>query len=305
MNTAPSTADVPIRATVFTGHWPKVPFEEMPEVIPSGTFSPSTATLISGATEIVLIDALHLLAEVQELGDLIERTGKKLTTIYITHDHADHYLGIGPLLKRFPEAKCVALPSVVESMKQTREGAVGQWHLLFGDTSVAFGPYPEPLEGDTLWVDGSPIKIIEVKQADIHPSSIVHVPALDLVVAGDAIYNEIHPMLGLSTPAEWSDWLGTVDTVQALQPKMIVAGHRRPDSDDRAVETMIAQMRSYITDFSAAFEAAASVEELVGAMIAKYPHHGNVWSLMFSAASAVGVRDSGVSVTDAVSAAMS
>lgn len=305
MNTETNSTAVPIRATVFAGRWPNVPFREMPDVIPSGTFSPSTATLISGATEIVLIDALHLIEEVKDLGDLIERTGKKLTTIYITHDHADHYLGIGPLLERFPEAKCVALPSVVKSMKETREMQVGQWQLLFGDTAVAFGPYPEPIEGDTLRVDGSPIRIIEVKQADIHPTSLVHVPALDLVVAGDSIYNEIHPMLGLSTPAEWQDWLDTIDMVESLHPKMIVAGHRRPDGDDYAVDTMIAETRSYIRDFSAAFEVATSVEELVGAMMTKYPNHGNVWSLMFSAASVIGVRENGVSVSDAVSAAIS
>lgn len=305
MTTEKKSSTVPIRATVFVGRWPNVPFEEMPDLIPSGTFSPSTATLVSGATEVVLVDALHLTEEVKDLGDLIERTGKKLTTIYITHDHADHYLGVGPLLERFPEAKCVALPHVIESMKNTMEAQAAQWQLLFGDTCVSPGPIPDPIDGDTLYVDGSPLRIIEVKQADIHPSSIVHVPAIDLVIAGDAIYNEIHPMLGLSTPAEWQDWLETIDLIESLQPKMIVAGHRRPDGDDHAVAAMIAETRSYIQDFSAAFKGAQDVQELVGTMMEKYPHHGNIWSLMFSAASAIGVRDAGVSISDAVAAASS
>lgn len=305
MTTETNPPTVPIRATVVAGRWPNVPFVEIPGVIPNGTFPPSTATLITGATEAVLIDAMHLIDEVQDLGDLIERTGKKLTTIYITHDHADHYLGAGPLLKRFPEAKLVALPQVIESMKETMEAQTGQWHVLFGDTSVAAGPLPEPLEGDTLWVDGSAVRVIEVKQADIHPSSIVHVPEIDLVVAGDAIYNEIHPMLGLATPSEWQDWLETITLIESLQPKMLVAGHRRPDGDDRAVDTMISETRSYIHDFQAAFNTATSIEELVGTMTMKYPHHGNIWSLMFSAASAIGVREGGPSVTEAVMAAMS
>jgi hypothetical protein len=176
-------------------------------------------------------------------------------------------------------------------MKETREAAMGQWQQLFGDTVVKFGPFPEALKGDTLSVDGHPIRVIEVKQADIHPSSIVHVPAIDLVVAGDSIYNEIHPMLGLSTPAEWQDWLGTIDVVESLRPKMIVAGHRRPDGDDYAVSAMIADTRSYIQDFAAAFETTKSVEELVGVMKSKYPHHGNMWSLMVSAANAIGLRE--------------
>jgi len=79
----------PVRATVFVSRWPDIPVIEVPG-FPNGTFSPTTATLVTGATEAVLIDALYLKDDVRDLGDLIERTGKKLTTIYITHAHQDH-----------------------------------------------------------------------------------------------------------------------------------------------------------------------------------------------------------------------
>jgi glyoxylase-like metal-dependent hydrolase (beta-lactamase superfamily II) len=300
-STDPSQADPttapPIRATVYVGRWPTIPAVEAP-AWPKGKFSPTTSTIISGATEAVLIDAQYLKDDVRDLGDLIERTGKRLTTIFITHAHADHYLGVGPLLERFPDVRCVALPMVVEAMKQTMELQDLEWGLLFGDATVKGGPLPEPIEGDMLFVDGSPLHIIDVKQADISPSSIVHVPAIDAVVAGDAIYNEIHAMLGLSTPAEWQDWLGTVDLIENLQPRMIIAGHRRPDGDDYAVDSMIAQTRSYIQDFATAFEAAKTADDLVSAMTANYPHHGNLWTLQFSASNVTDRRDRANPVTD-------
>ena len=180
----------------------------------------------------------------------------------------------------------------------------GTWKLLFGDTCVKPGPLPDPIEEDTLYVDGSPLRIIEVKQADIHPTSIVHIPEIDVVVAADSIYDEIHPMLGLSTPAEWQDWLETIDLIESLEPKAIVGGHRRPDGDERAVTRMIADTRSYIQDFAAAFEVAKDVEELVGMMATKYPHHGNLWSLMFSAGNAIAARNNAASSTDAVADAV-
>lgn len=290
MNTSTALPPTPIRSTVVAGRWPSIPAKDTGET-PPGFFPPTTATLVTGATEAVLIDALYLKDDVQDLGDLIERTGKRLTTIYVTHDHADHYLGIGPLLERFPDARCVALPAVVESMSQTLSAQEAQWEMFFGDATVKPGPLPEPLEDLTLYVDGSPIHVIEVEQADIHPSSIVHVPEIDLVVAGDSIYNEIFPMLSLSGPEEWKKWLKTVDLVESLRPRIIVAGHRRPDGDDRAVDTMIARTRSYIQDFADALPEATDIPDLMGKMAAKYPDLGNEWSLLVSVASAIGRRD--------------
>lgn len=288
-----------LRATVYAGRWPNIPFGDWPE-IPTGRFSPTTSTLVTGATEAVLIDAQYLKDDVRDLGDLIERTGKNLTSIYVTHAHADHYLGFQPLLERFPDARCYALPNVIEAIQETMDLQNAQWEMLFGSAThlASSSVLPEALVGDTLYVDGSPIKVIEVAQADIHPTSIVHVPEIDVVVAGDSVYNEIHPMLGLSTPEEWDRWLQTIATVESLRPRMIVAGHRRPDSDDRAVDFMIAETRSYILDFAEEAKKAADVDALVAAMSAKYPTYGNLWTLQFSAKYALQLRDSGVGAGD-------
>ncbi len=73
-----------LRAEVFIG--PFLPFERG-----KGTFSATTSTLVSGSSEALLIDAQHIRTDVSALGDLIERTGRRLTTIYVTHGHADHW----------------------------------------------------------------------------------------------------------------------------------------------------------------------------------------------------------------------
>jgi glyoxylase-like metal-dependent hydrolase (beta-lactamase superfamily II) len=289
----------PVRFTTYVGRWPNVPVEDMPEVMPSGTFSPTTATLISGETEAILVDAQYLAEDVKDLGDLIERTGKKLTAIFVTHAHADHYLGITELKRRFTTARCVALPEVVDAMRKSMEQQADQWDMLFGDACVKGELVPDVLEDKptadhaaaTLWVDGTAVHIVRVKQADIHPTSIVHVPSIGLVVSGDAIYNEIFPMTGLATPAEWDDWIETIDFIASLKPKIIVAGHRRPDGDDRDVDRMISETRRYIQSFKEAFATAKTEDEIVAAMSAKFPRHGNRWTLQFSAMNAIATRD--------------
>jgi glyoxylase-like metal-dependent hydrolase (beta-lactamase superfamily II) len=267
-----------VRAQVFTS--PFLNFETA-----RGTFSPTTSTLVVGSTEAVLIDAQHMHSDVAALGDLIEQTGKRLTTIYVTHGHADHWYGVGDLLARFPAARAVAIPGVVDYIKESAEETAQQWSAWFGDRVVDPTVIPDVLDGSDIELDGAELRIIEVGQGDIAPSTVVHVPAIDAVVTGDVVYNQIHAMLGLSGPDEWERWIQSVDTIEKLSPKMVVAGHKRPESSDAEVTRMLDQTRSYISDFADGARTAGSAEELIERMTSKYPDFGNPWTLRFSAKS--------------------
>jgi glyoxylase-like metal-dependent hydrolase (beta-lactamase superfamily II) len=267
-----------VRAQVFTS--PFLNFETA-----RGTFSPTTSTLVVGSTEAVLIDAQHIRSDVAALGDLIEQTGKRLTTIYVTHGHADHWYGVGDLVARFPAARAVAIPGVVDYIKESAEETAQQWSALFGERVADPTVIPDVLDGSDIELDGAELRIIEVGQGDIAPSTVVHVPAIDAVVTGDVVYNQIHAMLGLSGPDEWERWIQSVDTIEKLSPKMVVAGHKRPESSDAEVTRMLDQTRSYISDFADGARTAGSAEELIERMTSKYPDFGNPWTLRFSAKS--------------------
>ena len=256
-----------------------------------GTFSPTTSTLIAGDSESVLIDAQFIESDIAALGDLIEASGTSLTTIYVTHGHADHYLGVGLLQDRFPGARAIALPDVVDHIKKTLDVQAGQWSALFGDSAVKATALPEPMDGDTIELEGTEMRVIEVGQADIYPSTVVHVPAIDLVVAGDVVYNQCHVMLGLTGPEEWQKWLASIDAVEQLQPKTIVAGHKRPDASDDDADTMLVTTRAYISDFAELSQTAKDADELIAAMLAKYETFANPWTLQFSAQAVFGRRN--------------
>lgn len=278
---ASKTGDLTVK--VFVSSWPSLPG--------GGTFSPTTSTLIEGPSEVALVDAQYLKTDVNDLGDLIESTGKNLTTIYITHGHADHYFGIGPLLDRFPGVRCIAVPEVIAYMAETRSFQAQVWEGWFGDACVTPGPLPDPLDGNMFHVDDIPLNVINIGQADISPTTVVHVPSIDTLIAGDAIYNEIHPMLGLSTTEEWQKWLAAIDLIESLSPAVIVAGHKRPESSDDRVQAMVGQTREYITQFRQVVDRASNAEEVVSVMTSRFPGHGNPWTLQYSAASAMTARN--------------
>src|SRR3954452_9319063 len=109
----------------------------------------------------------------------------------------------------------------------------GQWSAMFGDAAVRPTVLPEPMAGDVIELEGAELRVIEVGQGDIRPSTVIHVPGIDTVVAGDVIYNQIHAMLGLSGPDEWQDWIASVNQVERLRPATIVAGHKQPEASDQ------------------------------------------------------------------------
>src|SRR3954469_13540163 len=84
---------------------------------PQGFFV--SATLITGEKEAVLIDSAFTLADAHRVVAAILDSGKKLTTVYVTHSHPDHYFGLTVIHQAFPDAKLVALPDTVAEINKT------------------------------------------------------------------------------------------------------------------------------------------------------------------------------------------
>src|SRR5580692_2079645 len=84
-----------------------------------GTWSPISSTLISGERDAVLLDPLMTTTQARVLAGWIAATGKNLTTVYVTHGHGDHHFGLSVILDRFPGARAVAVPTVVEHMRES------------------------------------------------------------------------------------------------------------------------------------------------------------------------------------------
>src|SRR5271170_4865126 len=74
---------------------------------------PTSATLIYGERDAVLVDAFLTVEQAHAAVEWVAASGKNLTTIYVTHGHGDHFFAIGALLDRFPNAKAVATPEVL------------------------------------------------------------------------------------------------------------------------------------------------------------------------------------------------
>jgi hypothetical protein len=100
------------------------------------------------------------------------------------------------------------------------------------------------------------------------------------VVAGDAAYNGVHLYLAESNPQTRREWISALDTIESLNPRAVIAGHKRPGNDDRP--KIIEETRQYIRDFDRVAGTTATAQELYDKMLKLYPDRVNPGALWLS-----------------------
>lgn len=251
------------------------------------TFSPTTSSLIYGDHDVVLVDAQYLRRDVIRLGNMIEALDRTLTTIFITHGHADHYFGAGMLAQRFPDVRVVATPDVVADIAARGDEQEKAFTAWFGDELALPTTLPDPLGELAIMIEGHRLEVIAVDQADIAPTAALHIPPLNAVIAGDLAYNGIHQFLAESGPSEWTRWGRSIDVIADLGPRTVVAGHKKPEASDHDGPAILAGTRNYLRDFARLAATSASAEALIAGMSELYPEHGNTATLGLSAHTAM------------------
>lgn len=247
-----------------------VPGRPAPDGSPS-MWSPTSATLICGEESAVLIDGLTTKEHAAALIAWIDGRGLALQTIYITHGHGDHFFGLGPLVARHPGAEVVALPEVVDRMREQTSPEVYEklWRPLFGSQIPEDIVTAVPLEGDRIDLEGHTLFVHRAGHTDRSDTTFVHVPDLALVVAGDIVYNGVFPFTVDTDRASRDEWRQALDDVAACKPLHVVAGHKAPTADDD--RRHIAETRKFLDDFDAALDSGASAEEIFDSLVTT--HH--------------------------------
>jgi glyoxylase-like metal-dependent hydrolase (beta-lactamase superfamily II) len=244
--------------------------DDLPPGLSTRTWGPTSATLITGREDAVLVDALLTTAQATALAGWIQASGRNLTTVYVTHGHGDHFFGLPIILDRFPKAKAVAMPGAIEVMReQTAPQVIEHYYdaILPGQIPDRL-EVPGPLPAGRITLEGHALIPVELGHTDTAAITCLHVPSLGLVVAGDAVYNTTHVFTGESDARARRQWRVALDVIASLSPRAVIAGHKPPGADDNPRH--IELTRRYLDDFDRLQAAASSATALYEAMLSRY-----------------------------------
>jgi hypothetical protein len=182
-------------------------------------------------------------------------------------------------MRRFPGPIAYAADGTIAMMhQQATRGRAERWDIdfpgLIPDSPVVYQPIPD----DGFELEGHRLLAIETGHTDTDDTTVLHVPSIGLVVAGDVAYNGVHQYLLESAGGGIEAWLKAIDKVAALRPRAVVAGHKNKDlPDDPAI---LGQTRRYLVDAQRLLDEKPTPQEFFDRMLALYPDRlnpGPVW----------------------------
>ncbi|KAI1780351.1 Metallo-hydrolase/oxidoreductase [Hypoxylon cercidicola] len=240
-----------------------------------GFWQPTVVTLVSGDSEAVLIDTLFTAEQGVALSDWIEETipNKRLTTIYITHGHGDHWFNVPYMQTRFPGVEVVSTQKSIDHMAtQLTPELRSFWHSLFPDqiSAQSFQISTKPLVDNKFTMEGHAFEAVDVGHSDTDETTFLHVPSLQMAVAGDIVYNDVHMWMAESPAQGQRDaWLRSLDKVAEAKPEIVVGSHHRPGGVDGAFN--IEASKRYIRTYSKLKQESRSAGELYNKVLEAYP----------------------------------
>lgn len=248
-----------------------------------------TSTIIYGEHEAMVVDAQLTNSDAREVAKRIDALGRRVTTIFITHPDADHFIGLALLHERYPQAKIYMTAAALKAFPASAAKAIGDYKKgKRADEAPDAEPTPEVLPGVALAVDGWPVEIIPDMPGDFteaRANSSVWIPSIKALVTGDMAFNDVHMWLDKSTPDWRKAWREALVRLEAMHPAVVVAGHKRT-ADTPDTPTVLEDNRRYLETFDRLRAANADAKAFEAAMKAAFPERGDAVFLQIASASA-------------------
>ncbi len=228
------------------------------------------STIVEGPHEVMLVDAQLTKTNAEKVLNKIKATKKPLSTIYITHEHADHFLGLQVFKEAYPRVRIIASSSVVDRINKIYQKKIDQWKDQFGSSATSETVAISKYDDGFIRFDGSTIEIVKGVQGDTDDANMLWIPEQKMLVAGDVVFNEMHVYVAETDTNARKRWLDSLRRIRELSPALVVPGHGKSGAPIDGT-TAVNFTEKYLLVFEQELSKSKEPEDLVSAMKEKFP----------------------------------
>jgi len=230
----------------------------------------TNSVIIEGEHEVMLVDAQLTKNSAEKVLQEINATKKPLSIIYITHEHADHFLGLEVFEEAYPGVKIIANSAVVERINQVYQEKIEKWQKIFGSGATSRVVTISKFDGNFVEFEGSRIEVLKHIRGDTDENTMLWIPGQRILIAGDVLFNNMHVYTAETDSEARGKWLNSLQRIRELKPSVVIPGH----SKVRALldaSTTVDFTEDYLLVFEKELKTAKDSDSFINTMKERFP----------------------------------
>jgi glyoxylase-like metal-dependent hydrolase (beta-lactamase superfamily II) len=228
------------------------------------------SVIIEGTHEVMLVDAQLTKTNAERVLEEIKETKKPLSIIYITHEHADHFLGLEVFKEAYPGVRIIANSAVVDRINEVYQAKIDKWKTILGSGSTSQVVAIEKFDGNFIKFESSQIEVLKNIQGDTDENTMLWIPEQRILIAGDVVVNDMHVYTAETDSKARGKWLNSINKIRELKPSVVIPGHSKVGVPLDA-STAVDFTENYLLVFEEELKKAKDPDSLIHTMKERFP----------------------------------
>jgi len=230
----------------------------------------TNSVILEGTHEVMLVDAQLTKASAQRVAQEIKKTKKPLSIIYITHEHADHFLGLEVFREAYPRVRIIANSAVVDRINKVYQQKIDKWKAILGSDGTSQVVAIEKFDGNVIRFESSKIEVLKNIQGDTDENTMLWITGQRILIAGDVLFNNMHVYTAETDSKAREKWLNSLNRIRELKPSVVIPGHSKVGAPLDA-STAVDFTENYLLVFEEELKKAKDPESLIWTMRERFP----------------------------------
>jgi len=228
------------------------------------------SVILEGTHEVMLIDAQLTKTNAERVLTEIKKTKKPLSLIYISHEHADHFLGLEVFKESYPTVRIIANSAVVDRINKVYREKIEKWKTILGPGATSQVVAIEKFDGNSFRFENSKIEVLRNIQGDTDENTMLWIPGQRILITGDVLFNNMHVYTAETDSKAREKWLNSLNKIRELKPSVVIPGHSKVGAPLDAT-TAVNFTESYLLVFEEELKKAKDPDSLINTMKERFP----------------------------------